>query len=309
MQKKLVIFTVLAVVGVIGAGSAVAGEPADPGCFGEDRSMKIHAPQGSGDRAPPNGARSPKAAPGRKALRTGVEGLVAAVAVVRPFWRDGELRLVRVPVLDLADGSARPPRARAPQSERLTAFDVEWQDRGGERGAAGRERSESTRTRGAKEMLKVGRGAAVAPSVARSERSSTGARRKDAPAPPERRDEAREREAPGTPCVAPPYRLAGRTRTAPPRARALRSGGSSRADTSGDSRLGLTSEHPRQRITSSCWAAKSLSCTHEYERRHTANNGRRSPRISPPRLGLALPTSGWRLADGQPAQRRQLATR
>ena len=42
MQKKLAIFTVLAVVGVIGAGSAVAGQPDDPGCFGQDRAAYIH---------------------------------------------------------------------------------------------------------------------------------------------------------------------------------------------------------------------------------------------------------------------------
>ena len=42
MHRKLAIFTVLAVLGVIGAGSAVAGQPADPGCFGEDRSTNIH---------------------------------------------------------------------------------------------------------------------------------------------------------------------------------------------------------------------------------------------------------------------------
>lgn len=37
MQRKLAMFTVLAVLGVIGAGAAVAGQPADPGCFGTDR--------------------------------------------------------------------------------------------------------------------------------------------------------------------------------------------------------------------------------------------------------------------------------
>lgn len=37
MHKKLAIFTALAVLGVIGAGSAVAGQPANPGCFGQDR--------------------------------------------------------------------------------------------------------------------------------------------------------------------------------------------------------------------------------------------------------------------------------
>lgn len=36
MPKKLAMFTVLAVLGVIGAGAA-AGQPAEPGCFGTDR--------------------------------------------------------------------------------------------------------------------------------------------------------------------------------------------------------------------------------------------------------------------------------
>ena len=36
MPKKLATFTVLAVLGVIGAGAAVAGQPSDPGCFGVD---------------------------------------------------------------------------------------------------------------------------------------------------------------------------------------------------------------------------------------------------------------------------------
>jgi hypothetical protein len=37
MHKKLAIFTVLTVLGVIGAGAAFAGQPSDPGCFGTDR--------------------------------------------------------------------------------------------------------------------------------------------------------------------------------------------------------------------------------------------------------------------------------
>jgi hypothetical protein len=37
MHKKLAMFTALAVLGVIGAGAAVAGKPSDPGCFGTDR--------------------------------------------------------------------------------------------------------------------------------------------------------------------------------------------------------------------------------------------------------------------------------
>jgi hypothetical protein len=42
MHKKLALFTVLAVLGVIGAGTAVAGQPEDPGCFGQDRADFIH---------------------------------------------------------------------------------------------------------------------------------------------------------------------------------------------------------------------------------------------------------------------------
>lgn len=42
MHKKLAIFTVLVVLGVIGAGSAVAGQPTDPGCFGQDRAAYLH---------------------------------------------------------------------------------------------------------------------------------------------------------------------------------------------------------------------------------------------------------------------------
>ena len=42
MHRKLAIFTVLAVLGVIGAGTAVAGQPADPGCFGQDRAAYLH---------------------------------------------------------------------------------------------------------------------------------------------------------------------------------------------------------------------------------------------------------------------------
>jgi hypothetical protein len=37
MPKKLAMFTVLALLGVIGAGAAVAGQPANQGCFGVDR--------------------------------------------------------------------------------------------------------------------------------------------------------------------------------------------------------------------------------------------------------------------------------
>ncbi len=42
MHKKLAIITVSAVLGVIGAGTAVAGQPTDPGCFGQDRAAYIH---------------------------------------------------------------------------------------------------------------------------------------------------------------------------------------------------------------------------------------------------------------------------
>ena len=34
--------TVLAVLGVIGAGTAVAGQPAEPGCFGKDRAEVLN---------------------------------------------------------------------------------------------------------------------------------------------------------------------------------------------------------------------------------------------------------------------------
>jgi len=37
MHRKLAMFTVLAVLGVIGAGAAFAGQPSSPGCFGTDR--------------------------------------------------------------------------------------------------------------------------------------------------------------------------------------------------------------------------------------------------------------------------------
>ena len=42
MHKKLAMFTVLAVLGVIGASAAVAGQPEEPGCFGTDRAAYIH---------------------------------------------------------------------------------------------------------------------------------------------------------------------------------------------------------------------------------------------------------------------------
>lgn len=37
MHRKLAMVTVLAFLGVIGAGAAVAGQPSNPGCFGTDR--------------------------------------------------------------------------------------------------------------------------------------------------------------------------------------------------------------------------------------------------------------------------------
>jgi hypothetical protein len=42
MHRKLAIITVLAVLGVIGAGAAFAGQPDNPGCFGTDRAAYIH---------------------------------------------------------------------------------------------------------------------------------------------------------------------------------------------------------------------------------------------------------------------------
>ena len=68
VHRKLALFTVLAVLGVVGAGSAVAGQPAEPGCFGKDRAAVLHGMQAggapgasewgaiAGDRAGENGA-------------------------------------------------------------------------------------------------------------------------------------------------------------------------------------------------------------------------------------------------------------
>jgi len=39
MHRKLAIITILAVLGVIGAGVASAGQPSNPGCFGTDRAV------------------------------------------------------------------------------------------------------------------------------------------------------------------------------------------------------------------------------------------------------------------------------
>lgn len=49
MHKKLAMFTVLAVLGVIGAGTAIAGQPENPGCFGQDRATALHVMQASGE--------------------------------------------------------------------------------------------------------------------------------------------------------------------------------------------------------------------------------------------------------------------
>jgi hypothetical protein len=43
MHRKLAAITVLAVLGVVGAGAAVAGQPANPGCFGTDRAAYANA--------------------------------------------------------------------------------------------------------------------------------------------------------------------------------------------------------------------------------------------------------------------------
>ena len=42
LHRKLAFFTALAVLGVVGAGAAVAGQPSEPGCFGTDRAEYIH---------------------------------------------------------------------------------------------------------------------------------------------------------------------------------------------------------------------------------------------------------------------------
>lgn len=42
MHRKLAVLTALTVLGGIGVGSAVAGQPDDPGCFGQDRAEYIH---------------------------------------------------------------------------------------------------------------------------------------------------------------------------------------------------------------------------------------------------------------------------
>ena len=55
MHRKLAIFSVLAVLGVVGAGTAVAGQPSDPGCFGKDRAEVLNTVfkgGGAADTAP-----------------------------------------------------------------------------------------------------------------------------------------------------------------------------------------------------------------------------------------------------------------
>ncbi len=52
MHKKLAIFTALAVLGVIGAGSAVAGQPDNPGCFGQGRAAWATANGSNGHEEP-----------------------------------------------------------------------------------------------------------------------------------------------------------------------------------------------------------------------------------------------------------------
>jgi hypothetical protein len=49
MHRKLAMFTVVAVLGVIGTGTALAGQPEEPGCFGQDRAANPHVMQTSGD--------------------------------------------------------------------------------------------------------------------------------------------------------------------------------------------------------------------------------------------------------------------
>ena len=42
MHNKLAMVTVVAVLGVIGSGTALAGQPENPGCFGRDRAETIN---------------------------------------------------------------------------------------------------------------------------------------------------------------------------------------------------------------------------------------------------------------------------
>jgi hypothetical protein len=52
MHKKLATITVLAVFGVIGAGTAIAGQPDNPGCFGTDRAAYVETVALPSDSAP-----------------------------------------------------------------------------------------------------------------------------------------------------------------------------------------------------------------------------------------------------------------
>ena len=52
MHKKLATITVLAVLGVIGAGTAIAGQPDNPGCFGTDRAAYVETVALPSDTAP-----------------------------------------------------------------------------------------------------------------------------------------------------------------------------------------------------------------------------------------------------------------
>ena len=52
MHKKLATITVLAVLGVIGAGTAIAGQPDNPGCFGTDRAAYVQTVALPSDSAP-----------------------------------------------------------------------------------------------------------------------------------------------------------------------------------------------------------------------------------------------------------------
>jgi hypothetical protein len=61
MKKLFATAASVAVVGLIGAGAAWAGQPTDPGCFGKDRAAGVQALGGSvwgdiaSDRAGTNG--------------------------------------------------------------------------------------------------------------------------------------------------------------------------------------------------------------------------------------------------------------
>src|SRR5689334_16151658 len=52
MHRKLAMFTVFAVLGVVGAGAAVAGQPTNQGCFGRDRAAYATVNGSAGAEAP-----------------------------------------------------------------------------------------------------------------------------------------------------------------------------------------------------------------------------------------------------------------